>query len=45
MIGSLSEEDQKLPQITSLSEILKSGVGLHHGGMLPILKEIVEILF
>lgn len=41
----LSEEDRKLPQIQSMSEILKAGVGLHHGGMLPILKELVEILF
>jgi ATP-dependent RNA helicase DOB1 len=41
----LSEEDRKLPQIQSMIEILKSGVGLHHGGMLPILKELVEILF
>lgn len=45
LLASLSEEDKKLPQVTSLLEILKAGVGLHHGGMLPILKEIVEILF
>lgn len=44
-LEGLSEEDKKLNQITSLIEILKSGVGLHHGGMLPILKEMVEILF
>ena len=44
-LEGLSEEDRKLPQITSLLPILKSGVGLHHGGMLPILKEMVEILF
>jgi RecG-like helicase len=25
--------------------ILKRGVGIHHGGLLPILKEIIEILF
>jgi len=25
--------------------ILKRGVGMHHGGLLPLLKEIVEILF
>ena len=45
LIGGISEEDKKLPQITQLLTILKAGVGLHHGGMLPILKEIVEILF
>ena len=41
----LSAEDQKLPQIVALYDILKSGIGLHHGGMLPILKELVELLF
>ena len=25
--------------------LLKQGVGVHHSGILPILKEIVEILF
>lgn len=44
-ISALSAEDQKLPQVVSLLDIIKSGVGLHHGGMLPILKELVEILF
>lgn len=45
MVSSLAEEDKKLPQVTQLLKILEKGVGLHHGGMLPILKEIVEILF
>jgi len=26
-------------------EIVKRGIGVHHGGLLPILKEMVEILF
>lgn len=25
--------------------LLKRGIGFHHAGMIPILKEIVEILF
>jgi ATP-dependent RNA helicase DOB1 len=25
--------------------MLKRGVGIHHGGLLPILKEVIEILF
>ena len=25
--------------------ILKKGIGIHHGGLLPIVKEIIEILF
>lgn len=44
-IESLSEDDQKLPQVEALLPLLKRGIGIHHGGLLPILKEIVEILF
>ena len=25
--------------------LLKRGIGIHHGGLLPILKEVIEILF
>ena len=25
--------------------ILKRGIGIHHGGLLPIVKEVTEILF
>lgn len=44
-IEGLSEDDQKLPQVEALLPLLKRGIGIHHGGLLPILKEIVEILF
>jgi len=44
-IEALSEDDQKLPQVQALLPLLKRGIGVHHGGLLPILKEIVEILF
>jgi ATP-dependent RNA helicase DOB1 len=44
-IDSLSEDDQKLPQVEALLPLLKRGIGIHHSGLLPILKEIVEILF
>jgi ATP-dependent RNA helicase DOB1 len=44
-IESLSEDDRKLPQVEALLPLLKRGIGIHHGGLLPILKEIVEILF
>lgn len=44
-IESLGEDDQKLPQVQALLPLLKRGIGIHHGGLLPILKEIVEILF
>lgn len=42
---SLSEEDRELPQIQKMLPILKRGIGIHHGGLLPIVKEIIEILF
>ncbi|KAF8343118.1 antiviral helicase [Cantharellus anzutake] len=44
-ISALSEEDQKLPQIEHLLPLLKRGIGIHHSGLLPILKEVIEILF
>lgn len=44
-ILSLSEEDRKLPQIEHLLPLLKRGIGVHHSGLLPILKEVIEILF
>ncbi|CAE6461897.1 unnamed protein product [Rhizoctonia solani] len=44
-IAGLSEEDRKLPQIEHLLPLLKRGIGIHHGGLLPILKEVIEILF
>ncbi|KAL0227919.1 hypothetical protein RCL1_004062 [Eukaryota sp. TZLM3-RCL] len=41
----LSPEDRQLPQIQRVSTLLSRGVGIHHSGLLPILKEIVEMLF
>ncbi len=44
-IEGLSEDDKTLPQIHTLLPLLKRGIGIHHGGLLPILKEVIEILF
>ncbi|KAF8513054.1 antiviral helicase [Gautieria morchelliformis] len=44
-INNLSEVDRQLPQIAHLLPLLKRGIGIHHGGLLPILKEVIEILF
>lgn len=44
-IARLKPEDRILPQIRRLRELLSRGVAVHHGGLLPIVKEIVEILF
>ncbi|KAF5611836.1 atp-dependent rna helicase dob1 [Fusarium subglutinans] len=44
-IDSLSEGDRELPQIINLLPLLERGIGVHHSGLLPILKETIEILF
>ncbi|XP_008479698.1 helicase SKI2W-like [Diaphorina citri] len=40
-----NEDDRALPQVKRLEQLLKNGIGVHHSGILPILKEIVEMLF
>ncbi|CAB3409504.1 unnamed protein product [Caenorhabditis bovis] len=44
-IDSLSDDDKTLPQIGSLLPLLRRGIGVHHSGLLPLLKETIEILF
>ncbi|KAL8994737.1 MAG: hypothetical protein Q9169_005376 [Polycauliona sp. 2 TL-2023] len=44
-IARLKPDDRMLPQIRRLRELLSRGIAVHHGGLLPIVKEIVEILF
>ena len=44
-IARLKPEDRVLPQIIRLREMLARGIAVHHGGLLPIAKELVEILF
>lgn len=44
-IKVLSDEDRNIPQVKNTLALLKNGVGVHHGGLLPIIKEITEILF
>lgn len=41
----LNEEDRSLPAIDLILPLLKRGIGVHHSGLLPILKEVVELLF
>merc|ERR1712016_557661 len=41
----LNEEDRALPQVENVLPLLKRGIGIHHGGLLPILKETIEIMF
>lgn len=41
----LDEKDRQLPAIQAMRDIVKKGVGIHHGGLLPLVKEVVELLF
>jgi antiviral helicase SKI2 len=38
------EEYLRLPEYNSLISLLEKGVGIHHSGMIPILREIVELM-
>jgi ATP-dependent RNA helicase DOB1 len=44
-VEMLSEDDRNLPQIQHILPLLRRGIGVHHSGLLPILKETIEILF
>lgn len=39
-LSRLKEADRKLPQIHRMRDLLSRGVGVHHGGLLPIVKEV-----
>eukprot|EP00955_Chlamydomonas_euryale_P009267 99286-Chlamydomonas_euryale.AAC.3 len=41
----LGEGDRRLPQILRLRELMRRGLAIHHAGLLPIMKEVVEMLF
>ncbi|KAK6941218.1 rRNA-processing arch domain [Dillenia turbinata] len=44
-IQCLSKEDRDLPAIELMLPLLKHGIAVHHSGLLPIIKEPVELLF
>lgn len=39
------EEYLQLPEYNTLVALLEKGIGTHHSGMMPVLREIVELLF
>ncbi|KAI9118765.1 hypothetical protein K1719_010210 [Acacia pycnantha] len=41
----LSEEDRNLPAIELMLPLLQRGIAVHHSGLLPVIKELVELLF
>lgn len=44
-IARLSKDDASLPQVQRMYALVMRGIAVHHGGLLPILKEVVEMLF
>lgn len=44
-LSRLRGSDRQLPQILLMRDLLKRGIGVHHSGILPILKEVIEMLF
>ena len=44
-ISKLDKKEREIHQVREVQFWLEQGVGYHHAGLLPILKEIVEILF
>ncbi|EDK44929.1 antiviral helicase SKI2 [Lodderomyces elongisporus NRRL YB-4239] len=44
-VSRLKKEDRELPQIMKIRDMLSRGIAVHHGGLLPIVKECIEILF
>ncbi len=41
----LRPEDRELPQILRTRELVRAGIGLHHAGLLPVVKELIEMCF
>eukprot|EP00916_Digyalum_oweni_P013866 GHVL01022686.1.p1 GENE.GHVL01022686.1~~GHVL01022686.1.p1 ORF type:complete len:700 (+),score=110.31 GHVL01022686.1:1102-3201(+) len=44
-LSQYTEDDRSLPQVLQMTELASRGIGVHHGGLLPLVKEMTEILF
>jgi ATP-dependent RNA helicase HelY len=44
-LGGLRPEDRDLEQVQEIVSLARKGIGFHHAGLLPILKQLVETLF
>lgn len=45
MFKSFEATYGKLEQVTTVKNLLMKGIAFHHSGLIPILKEIIEIIF
>ncbi|CAG8432887.1 4716_t:CDS:10 [Diversispora eburnea] len=44
-LSVLTEEDRDLSWFRNLLPLLQRGIGVHHSGLIPFMKEVVELLF
>ena len=44
-LDGLRVEDRELQQVQSIAALARQGIGFHHAGLLPLLKQLVEVLF
>lgn len=44
-LARLKGGDRRLPQVRRVTALLRRGLGVHHAGLLPIVKEVVEMVF
>ena len=45
ILAGLRPEDRELQQVQTMIALARKGIGFHHAGLLPILKQLVEVLF
>jgi len=45
ILSGMRPEDRNLEQVQTMSTLARKGIGFHHAGLLPILKQLVEVLF
>jgi ATP-dependent RNA helicase HelY len=45
VLTGMRPEDRDLEQVQTITALARKGIGFHHAGLLPILKQLVEVLF
>jgi ATP-dependent RNA helicase HelY len=44
-LAAMRPEDHELEQVRAVTTLARRGIGFHHAGLLPVLKQLVEVLF
>ncbi|KAH7827165.1 putative antiviral helicase [Monocercomonoides exilis] len=45
VLDGMTDAEKEIEQVVMMEEFLKRGIGVHHAGILPVVKECVELLF